>query len=173
MYMDYSGGPMTDNNVHFLSLMLKALGLKFPARVVALGGRFVFNGDREVPDTFDMIAEYPEGLNLTFMGTYANETPVDTVIRGTKGTFRMRGEADSIIEPLPGLSGPRRELGHGIDVNVEHVRDFFRSVQTRQQPQGEIELAYRTQVLLIMAMRSFMERKVATFDADKEQIRML
>jgi predicted dehydrogenase len=173
MYMDYSGGPMTDNNVHFLSLMLKALNLKFPSRVVALGGKYVFNGDREVPDTFDMVAEFPEGLNLTFMGTYANETPVDTVIRATKGTFTMRGEADSVIEPLPGTAGPRRELGHGIDVNIEHMRDFMRAVRTREQPQGDIELAYRTQVLLIMAMRAFLERKVATFDAAREQIVMV
>jgi predicted dehydrogenase len=171
MYMDYSGGPMTDNNVHFLSLMIKALGVKVPTRVVALGGKFVFNGDRDVPDTFDMVAEYPEGLNLTFMGTYANETPVDTVVRGTKGTFTLRGEPDSTIEPLPGLSGPRREFGHGFDIGVEHVRDFFNAVRTREQPQGDIELAYRTQVLLVMAMRSFMDRKVATFDPEKEEIR--
>jgi hypothetical protein len=38
--------------------MLKALSLDFPSRVVALGGKYMFNGDREVPDTFDMAAEY-------------------------------------------------------------------------------------------------------------------
>jgi predicted dehydrogenase len=172
MYMDYSGGPGTDNNVHFLALMIKALGVQFPARVVALGGKYVYNGEREVPDTFDMIAEYPEGLNLTFMGTYGNDVPVETIIRGTEGTVRIEGEAASAVEPLPGINRRRTILDRGLDVNVEHLRDFYRAVRTREKPQGDIELAYYTQVLLIMSMRSFLERKVATFDAASEQIVM-
>jgi predicted dehydrogenase len=172
MYMDYSGGPGTDNNVHFLALMIKALGVRFPARVVALGGKYIYNGEREVPDTFDMIAEYPEGLNLTFMGTYGNDVPVETIIRGSEGTVRVAGEGATSIEPLPGIDRRRLTLSHGVEVNLEHLRDFYRAVRTREKPQGDIELAYYTQVLLIMSMRSFTERKVATFDAAAEQIVM-
>ena len=172
MYMDYSGGPGTDNNVHFLALMIKALGVTFPARVVALGGKYIYNGEREVPDTFDMIAEYPERLNLTFMGTYGNDVPVETVIRGTQGTVRIEGEGASAVEPLPGINRRRAVLSHGLDVNLEHLRDFYRAVRTREKPQGDIELAYYTQVLLIMSMRAFLERKVAAFDAATEQIVM-
>jgi predicted dehydrogenase len=109
MYMDYSGGPGTDNDVHFLSLMIKALGVKFPARVVALGGKYIYNGERQVPDTFDMIAEYPEGLNLTFMGAYGNDVPVETVIRGTEGTVRIAAEDVSVVEPLPGIDRRRTD----------------------------------------------------------------
>jgi predicted dehydrogenase len=173
MFLDYSGGPCTDNNVHFLALMIKALGLQFPKRVVALGGKYVFNGDREVPDTFDMIAEYPNGLNFTFMGTYANDVPVDTVIRGTAGTFTLNGAADARVEPLPGVQKRAIEFGHGLDVNLEHMRDFLQSVRTREKPQGDIELAYSTQVLLNMAMQSFVQGKVAEFDVEKETIRLL
>jgi predicted dehydrogenase len=172
MYMDYSGGPGTDNNVHFLALMIKALGVKFPVRVAALGGKYIYNGDREVPDTFDTIAEYPEGLNFTFMGTYGNDVPVDTVIRGTEGTVKIAGEAASLVEPLPGIDRRRTALNHGVDVNLEHLRDFYRAVRTRERPQGDIELAYYTQVLLIMSMRAYTERKVATFDPTTEQIVM-
>lgn len=172
MFMDYSGGPCTDNNVHFLSLMIKALGLDFPSRVVALGGKYVFNGDREVPDTFDMVAEYPSGLNFVFMGTYANDVPVDTVVRGTEGTLTVKDEPDGMVQPLAGITRRPQGLGYGIDVNSEHLRDFYRSVRTREKPQGDIELAYRTQVLLMMAMRSFLERKVAAFDAAAERIVM-
>ncbi|HSB13280.1 MAG TPA: hypothetical protein VLE22_02410 [Bryobacteraceae bacterium] len=45
-------------------------------------------------------------------------------------------------------------------------------MRTKRKPQGDIELAYYTQVALIMAMRSFVERKVATFDATREEIQM-
>lgn len=170
MYMDYSGGPCTDNDVHFLALMIKALGVKFPARAVALGGKYIYNGEREVPDTFDMVFEYPEGLNLTFLGTYGSDHPVETVVRGTEATLRF-GEFDAEIEPVEGSTKKRRTLSRR-EVNAEHLRDFFECVRTKRKPQGDIELAYHTQVALIMAMRSFVERKVATFDATREEILM-
>lgn len=172
LYMDYSGGPCTDNDVHFLALMVKALGVKFPAQVVALGGKYAYGTDaeREVPDTFDLVARYPEGLNLTFLGTYANDTPVETVIRGTEGSIRLQ-EAGLVSEPLAGVRHPRREISH-LDVGAEHMRDFLRCVRTREKPQGDIELAYYVTTMLIMAMRSYVERKVASFDSGQEQIRM-
>lgn len=171
MYMDYSGGPCTDNDVHFLALMIKALGVKFPKRVVALGGKYIYNGEREVPDTFDMIFEYPEGLNLTFLGTYGNDHGLDTVVRGTEATLRF-GSADAEVEPLEGSAKRRRTLAR-LDVNLEHLRDFFQCVRTNRRPQGDIDLAYYTQVALIMAMRSFVDRKIASFDPATEQIRLL
>jgi hypothetical protein len=106
------------------------------------------------------------------MGTYGNDVPVETIIRGSEGTVRVAGEGATSIEPLPGIDRRRLTLSHGLDVNLEHLRDFYRAVRTREKPQGDIELAYYTQVLLIMSMRSFTERKVATFDAAAEQIVM-
>jgi hypothetical protein len=138
--------------------------------VVALGGKYAYGKDaeREVPDTFDLVAQYPEGLNFTFLGTYANDTPVETVIRGTDGTMRL-AEAGLVSEPLAGLKHPRREIAH-LDVGTEHMKDFLRSVRTREKPQGDIDLAYYVQALITMAMRSYVERKVASFDEKSEQI---
>ena len=171
LFMDYSGGPCTDNDVHFLAPMVKALGVTFPSRVTALGGTYIYKSDaeREVPDTFDMIVQYPGGPNFTFLGTYANDTPVETVIRGNEGTIRL-AEAGLVSEPLAGLQHSRREVPH-VNFGPEHMRDFIRCVRTREKPQGDIELAYRVQTLITMAMRSYVEGKVASFDAAAEQIR--
>jgi predicted dehydrogenase len=170
MYMDYSGGPVTDNNVHFIALMVKALGVTFPSKVAALGGKYFFNGERDVPDTFDTIFEYPQGLNFTFLGTYCNDTGLDTLIRGTEGTVRVE-EMGLVSNPLRGSKKPRREMVRQ-DMTAEHIRDFLRSVRTREKPQGDIELAYAVQTALTMAMLSYTESKVARFDPDTEQIRL-
>lgn len=169
LFMDYSGGPCTDNNVHFIAPMMKALGLGFPNAVAALGGNYKYGNDpeREVPDTFDAIFEFP-GLNFTFMGTYANDTGVETAIRGTEGTITCE-EMGLKSQPLDGVNKRRREMARG-DMTVEHMRDFVHSIQTRTRPQGDIELAYRVQVALIMAMRSYLERRVVRFNAEKEEI---
>jgi len=144
LYMDYSGGPCTDNDVHFLILLLRALGVSFPKNVVALGGIYTYNdGEREIPDTFDMIAQYPENISVTFLGTYGNDHGVETAVRGTEGTFILP-TAETIVaqvEPQSGSKNPRRALG--IDnAGREHMLNFLHCVRTQEKPVGDIDLAY-------------------------------
>jgi predicted dehydrogenase len=172
MYMDYAGGPCTDNNVHFLILIIRTLGLTFPKNVVALGGIYFYgDGEREVPDTFDMIAQYPQDLSFTFVGTYCNDHVMETAIRGTEATLTLPSPETVVarIEPEAGSTKGARALGNW-DVGHDHMLDFVRCVQTREKPIGDIDLAYHTQILLNMAMRSFVERKVVSFDLASHQI---
>ena len=53
------------------------------------------------------------------------------------------------------------------------MRNFLECIRTRKTPNGDIELGYRVQVSLIMAMSSYVEGKVAYFDAATETIRMI
>ena len=85
------------------------------------------------------------------------------------------------IEPLKGVDKPRQELptdtptrgeGHS-DLTVAHLKDFLNCVRTRGTPRGDLELAYRVQVPLIMAMQSHLHNKVALFDADSETIQLV
>jgi len=57
-FWDYSGGLATDLLYHSLSHMLIALGPQFPIRVVASGGTYAAF-DREVPDCFHVLVDYP------------------------------------------------------------------------------------------------------------------
>jgi predicted dehydrogenase len=168
LYMDYSGGPVTDNNIHFIALMVKALGVGMPSAVASLGGRYQFGGERDVPDTFDTIFQYP-GLNFTFMGTYSNDTGTDTLIRGTEGTIKLE-EFGMTSQPLTTSRKGRRDMTRQ-DMTADHMRDFLRCVRTREKTQGDIELAYAVNTAVIMAMRSYNEGKVARFDPETETIR--
>ncbi len=57
-FWDYSGGLATDLLYHSLSHMVIALGPQFPIRVVASGGNYAAF-DREVPDCFHVLVDYP------------------------------------------------------------------------------------------------------------------
>jgi predicted dehydrogenase len=166
MYMDYAGGPCTDNCVHFLILVIRALGVSIPKNVVALGGIYVYgDGEREVPDTFDMIAQYPQDVSFTFLSTYCNDHVVETAIRGTEATFTLPTPETIVarVEPQWGSENRIRALGTW-DVIHDHMLNFLHCVRRREKPVGDIDLAYHTQILLNMAMRSFVERKVAYYD---------
>jgi predicted dehydrogenase len=171
MYLDYSGGPATDLYPHPLTRLLKALGVGMPKKVVAVGGKYFYNGERDVPDTFDMLIEYPEGLTVAVLGTIVNDTGIDTIIRGSEGTITFSGDARLSFAPQPGSKKSWRVIstdrtGH------EHMQDFLRCVRTRERTKCDIELGYVVQVPLIMAMQSHVSGKVAYFDAAAEEIRL-
>ncbi len=170
MYMDYSGGPVTDLYPHPLTRLLKALSAGLPKKVVALGGKYFYNGERDVPDTFDMLIEYPEGMTVSLLGTIVNDTSIDTVIRGSEGTVTFTGDARLAFSPQPDSKGIRRSLTTD-RTGQDHMRNFLECVRTRAKTHCDIELGYAVQVPLIMGMRSFLEGKVAWFDAEREEIR--
>lgn len=170
MYMDYSGGPSTDLYPHPMTRLFKVLGVNFPSKVVAVGGRYVYNGERDVPDTFDLLIEYPEKLTVAVLGTITNPTGIDTIVRGTGGTLSF-ADGGFRIEPGPASTGRRVSMSLATQER-DHVRNFLRSMRTRERPNCDIELAYRVQVPLIMAMLSFTEGKVAYYDAAAETIRL-
>ncbi|MEJ7614284.1 MAG: Gfo/Idh/MocA family oxidoreductase [Candidatus Fervidibacter sacchari] len=176
MYMDYAGGPCTDLYPHCLTPLLKALsgaGVTFPKTVVAIGGKYRYDGEREVPDTFDLLIQYPEGLTVAVLGTIANEWGLPTLIRGYDATMLFEGPG-IVIQPQRGVKRERVEVKReraGSD--HEHMRNFFECVRTRQKPYSDIELGYYVQTALIMGMLSYLHGKVATFDPETETIKLV
>ncbi len=65
----YSGGIATDLLVHRLTRILTALDLTYPRRVVGMGGIWQWPKHRDLPDNFEMICEYPQGLTVYLLAT--------------------------------------------------------------------------------------------------------
>ena len=64
-FWDYSGGISGDLFVHRVTRIIKALGLTFPDTVCASGGKFQFTqGKAEIPDTMNVLLDYPGGLTV-------------------------------------------------------------------------------------------------------------
>jgi predicted dehydrogenase len=193
LYLDYSGGPATDVYPHNVTPLFKALGPGLPSKVAALGGRYFYTGPREVPDTFDILIQYPQGLTVAVLGSQVNATPIDSVIRGDDASMiktpdginivpqrnvTFAADYKLVVQPeRPTTKVPADVVPPGIKPGFDfqttmHLKDFLDCVRTRKQPRGNLELAYTVQVPMIMAMRSHMEGKIALFDLDREEIRM-
>ena len=63
-FWDYSGGQATNLGQHSLDLVHWMLGVKAPKSVYSVGGRWFLKDNCEVPDTQDIIMEYP-GFTVT------------------------------------------------------------------------------------------------------------
>jgi predicted dehydrogenase len=184
MYEDYAGGPVTDLYPHSLTPLVSILDLKAPKVVTATGGKFRYQ-EREVPDTFNILIHYPQGLTVIVMGTQGNtfcnpdrtrrgaESKVP-VIRGWEGTLTVRGKEivfTPIIESGDDLAKEQRFAIEHDQNHVDHLQNFLdccrgRNKETNSPP----EFAYYTQLPLIMSMWAHRQGKVARYDAGKREI---
>jgi predicted dehydrogenase len=89
-YWDYSGGIATDLFYHVVApLNICWPEAQFPTKVSASGGIYVFKDEREVPDTFHLMAEYPGEHSLVLSSSMANSHHIPGLIRGHEGTIVM------------------------------------------------------------------------------------
>src|SRR5580700_164080 len=108
-YWDYSGGIATDLFYHVVAPLQICWGeAQFPSRVTGSGGIFVFKDEREVPDTFMLVADYPAGHSLELSSSMAKSHHIPGLIRRHEGTIVMvengqcesRGEYITVIPEL-------------------------------------------------------------------------
>jgi len=176
MYLDYAGGPSTDLFPHTLSPIVKVLGVGFPSKVVATGGKFRYE-EREVPDTFNMLIDYPEKITVAVLGTQANDYGIPNVVRGWEATVLFE-DPGIVIEPAAESKTKRQEITvrrstaaeGGRSALEDHWRNFLHCCRTREKPLGDIELAYHVQTALQMGLLSLLNEKVALFDPEREEI---
>lgn len=179
MYEDYAGGPSTDLFPHSLTPVISMLGVTMPSKVVATGGKFRYQ-QREIPDTFNMLIDYPEKMTVAVLGTQANDYPATAargagqripVIRGWEGTLTVEKNEIVFVPAHGSKKKPQRfAIEHGEDF-VEYWRTFLQCCRSRKQETlSPMDLAYHVQTPLQMGMLGLREGKVAWFDAAQQKI---
>ena len=194
-YWDYSGGIATDLFFHVAAPLNICWGEpQFPAKVMAGGNIAVFKNlpenplrpDREVPDTFHLIAEYSKGFSVVLSSSMANSQHIPGLIRGHGASLimvehgRFEGYSPYITLKAEKVRGGKYVMPEledkfqgkdEIQIPVEntptmtaHVSNFLSCMRTRQKPTLDVETAARAQVLISMAVQSYREGKVLYFD---------
>ncbi len=182
-YWDYSGGIATDLFYHVMAPLNIAWGeAQFPHKVMASGGVYAFK-DREVPDTFALLAEYPKGHSLVLSSSMANDTHVPGLIRGHEGTImmvpdgRFEGRVDAITITPQSVARKKFKDRYGtIEVVLEtepresHMENFLRCLRSREEPVLDADTAYRAMVTIGMSVQSYREGRVLYWDARREKV---
>jgi predicted dehydrogenase len=181
LYDDYAGGPVTDLYPHCLTQVIDILGVSFPKAVVALGGVHRYEYElREVPDTCNLLIDYPEKISISLVGTQGNNYQGTgqrgsgqriPIIRGWEGTLTIEGKEIVFIPAEGSTRKPQRWAIEQEEDMIGHWRNFLDCCRTRQQQTwSPADLAYYTQTALIMAAWSQRQGKVAKFDREQQKI---
>jgi len=187
-YWDYSGGIATDLHYHVIAPFHAAVADEFPTRAAGMGGLWVYNDGREVPDTFLTAADYPSKWSLTVQSSQVNENGPTLMLRGTKATIHMSDEwegpptrqydyADIVpespyLEEFVKKNGQElvRVDGVGNEGDLKHFDNFLECMRTRQQPNCPADLGYKVMATVELSVRSYRNGKMYYFDADREEV---
>lgn len=172
-YWDYSGGISTDLFIHRVTRIIKALGLTFPERGVGSGGIFEFkNIPGDVPDTFNVMLEYPGGPQVLLVSSMANDTPVDHVLRGHKATLTFT-RTGFTIKPQGLFAKDMKEITYkknGAEEVTLHHRNLHAAIRSNEPLKCDSMLGYYGVVACEMGVQSFRKRRYMKWDKAKERI---
>jgi predicted dehydrogenase len=194
-YWDYSGGIATDLFYHVVApLNICWDEPQFPQKVMATGGIYVFKDEREVPDTFHLLAEYAKGHSLVLSSSMANRTHIPGLIRGHAGTIEMvsHGQFESMVPYItvtPAVernpdTNQREAIGgkdytskfglEPVKIPIDqtdpmqlHIGNFLECMHTRQKPHLDVETGARAVVVINLAVQSYREGKTLYWDEKK------
>lgn len=171
-YWDYSGGIATDLFYHKLCPLVLAMGAELPARVTGSGGIYV-QKDREVPDTYATVIEYPNFyINLSSsMANAAAGKYFPEVIYGHKGTIAFESGRVAVYPEDKVATGEPKvyPVGSRGDLSIAHRENFFECVRSRKQTVFNADIGYQVMVAIKLGVDSYREGKVKHWDPSSDR----
>ncbi len=101
-FYNFSNGQLSNFGVHYVDNLRWAIGLEWPKSVTAIGGRYVVEDNRDIPDTLEVLWEFEGGHMLNFSQCDANMAPgneqdSEMLLRGNKGTMYVHSSRWEVV----------------------------------------------------------------------------
>jgi len=178
-FADYVDSWLHELGPHIVDLPFWALNLGHPKAVTASGGRFATTSIADVPDTMDVVWEYP-GMNVTWTLMQANsfnfgvERPgpgrrLGILFHGKKATLlanyglcQVLGEDGKVVE---GVEYPR-----STERSPGHEREFIDSVKSRKECSCSFEAHLPMHTALNLAHIALRVGRRLRWDAEKWEV---
>jgi predicted dehydrogenase len=171
-YWDYSSGIASDLFIHRVTRIIKALDLKFPEFGSGAGGKFEFTTSRaEIPDTMNILLDYPGGPTVQLISSMANSTKVDHLLRGHKATLEFTPTGFTIRPQGPPAQA--KEIVHqktGAEELDLHHRNLMNAIRKNEPLKCDATLGYYGVVACEMGVASYRKRKYMKWDAAKARV---
>ena len=174
-YRDYSGGIATDLFVHRITRIIRACGLTFPTRAAGLGGIYTWDDGRDVPDSLEVLLEYPavegitKGMTVHLLGTSANKYGSPHCIRGKDATLVFTRAGWDIVSEDSGEVVESHEKTGGEDLRLHHM-NHHDAIRTGARLKCPPELGLYGVVASRMGNLSWFKKKMVAWDPKKQRV---
>ena len=172
LFWEFSGGNVTENMVHQIAFIMRALDLPLPSSAYMSGGVFSEKDGREVPDTIAVTLDFPGEIVVTWQSTFSNSHyGLGERILGSHGTIeRLMGSTDMVTgKSQSGLRYYPEKANRADGVMVEgptkdsnHYANFVDCIRSRKEPNAHVEIGYRSAIAAHMANMSYRQKQRVT-----------
>jgi predicted dehydrogenase len=172
--------------VHQTDISTFVCGKSVPLSCVASGGIYRWTkDDREVPDTFSAVYEYPDKFHINYSCYFGNEQyGYGEQFMGNEGTIEvlnrqnLRFYTEKFRGKAPANIAARKEISIDLPGNdnkaVEaHMRNFFQGVLGKEKVIAPPRVGHEGALSGHMATLSYRNQKKVVWDAAAEKVKYL
>lgn len=195
-YWDYGTGIAGDVMSHVWDGVNMIVGMGIPDTAMTQGSLYFWTGDREVPDQWTVLFDYPrQNMGLSFScGFHSNHIGETTQLLGRdmtmevgprkcrtfspewKPEYQLKAKkAEELawqfgLEPQDAVVLPDYEYKAGEITVTSHMQDFLDCTRTRAVPRCGVDRAFEEIATIMMSVESFKKGRKVHWDPVKEAI---
>ena len=173
-HCDYGHGDVGNPGVHETDMCLWGLDVGLPSEVVAMGGKFLWEDDKETPELLSTNFYYPEENKIIqfevrpWTTNLEGGTGVGNIFYGKDGYMVINGYSS-----YKTFLGPKREPGPSRHEGGEmglHFANFLDAVKSRDASSlhGPVETAHTSSALAHLGNTAYRLGRKLTFDPKTE-----
>jgi len=176
-FWDYGNGDLGNQGIHQVDIARWGLGVKYPVKVSAMGGHFMFDDDQETPNTLNCAFEFDDNGKRKLMEFEVRHwesnheaeilernspNTIGDIFYGSKGYLAV----DSYISYKSWL-GKEQQPGPARREGGDHYQNFIEAVRSRKRESlnSEIEEGAISTVLVHLANISYRVGRTVHFDS--------
>ncbi|MCZ2079085.1 MAG: Gfo/Idh/MocA family oxidoreductase [Bryobacterales bacterium] len=171
-HWDYGNGDVGNQGIHETDMCMWGLDVGLPKRITAMGGKFLFDDDKETPEILSSVYHYPEEkkiIQFEVRHWCTNEehgVGVGNIFYGSEGYMLIRGYNTYEV-----YLGQKREKGPSGKSGGDHYANFIKAVRSRKtsDQNGPVETAHLSSALAHLGNISFRLGRQLTFDPATEK----
>jgi predicted dehydrogenase len=172
-HWDYGNGDVGNQGIHETDLCLWGLGVEeLPSKITAMGGKFLWDDDKETPEVVTTLFHYPEKKKLIqfevrhWCTNLEDGAGVGNIFYGSKGHMVIKG-----YDTYEVYYGREREKGPSRKAGGDHYANFIQAVNSRKtsDQNGPVETAHLSSALAHLGNIAYRLERVLRFDPKTER----
>ena len=182
-FWDTGNGDLGNQGIHEVDIARWGLGVKYPTRVTAMGGKYMFDDDQETPNTINALLEFDVAGKKKLMAFDVRhwESNHEAGIGEGKSDSRSGRAPDTIGNTFFGSKGylaidgytkyqtwmgPKQEKGPAASKGGDHFLNFIEAVRSRKRSDlnAEIEEGAASTICMHLANIAYRVGRTLHFD---------
>ncbi len=171
-HWDYGNGDIGNQGIHETDLLLWGLDVGLPSEITAMGGKFLWDDDKQTPETMTALMKWPDKGMMgeiavrPWSTNFEDGVRVGNLFYGEKGFMLMKDYHSYEV-----YFGEKREPGPKNDKGGDHYANFIKAVRSRKtsDQNGPVETAHSSSAVAHMANIALRTQRQLKFDPKTER----